>query len=142
MATSEGIFSCATIWRLPDDEVYDPECIQLLKIAYRDSVLEGARPTPVGVRFGDAYIKNIDSEPITAPMVPSRASLQPGDFQNFGHTFVFPGCDQLQIGGSTRRSCIEECRNRIEAELNKNSSGQRSTWQGQGQAGRQSCGDH
>ena len=32
VATSEGIFSCLTIRRLPDDEVYDHECIQLVKI--------------------------------------------------------------------------------------------------------------
>ena len=51
VATSEGIFSFATIRRLPDDEAYDPACIGLVKITYRDYVLEGARSTPVGVRF-------------------------------------------------------------------------------------------
>ena len=117
VATSEGIFSCATIRRLPDDEAYDPECIQLVKITYHDSVLEGARSTPVGVRFGDAHNKNANSDPTAAPMMPRRARLQPGDFQNFGYTVGCPGCDQFQIGGSTRRSRTEECRNRIEGEL-------------------------
>ena len=51
-------------------------------------------------------------------MVPRRARLQPGDFQNVGYTVGCLGCDQFQIGGSTRRNHIEECRNRIEAELN------------------------
>ena len=35
VATEEGIFSCATIRRLPDDEAYDPKCIQLVNITYR-----------------------------------------------------------------------------------------------------------
>ena len=52
VATEEGIFSCATIRRLPDDEAYDPGCLELVKITYRDSVLEGARSSPVRVRFG------------------------------------------------------------------------------------------
>ena len=53
VATEEGTFSCATIRRLPDDQAYDPKCLQLVNLAYRDYVLEGARSSPVGVRFGD-----------------------------------------------------------------------------------------
>ena len=48
-ATEEGIFSCASIRRLPDDEAYDPKCVQLIKITYRDYFLEGAKSSPVGV---------------------------------------------------------------------------------------------
>ena len=35
IATEEGIFSCATIRRLPDDEAYDKECLQAVKVRYR-----------------------------------------------------------------------------------------------------------
>ena len=49
VATEEGIFSCATIRRLPDDEAYDPACIDIVKVTYREYVLEGARSTPVVV---------------------------------------------------------------------------------------------
>ena len=51
VATEDGIFSCETIRRLPDDESYDPKCIQMINITYRDYVLEGTRSSPVGVRF-------------------------------------------------------------------------------------------
>ena len=59
VAIEEGIFSCATIRRLPVDESYDPKCIKTINIAYRDYVLEGARSSPVGVRFGE----NTQQEP-------------------------------------------------------------------------------
>ena len=36
VATSEVIFSCAIIRRLPDDEAHDLECIGLVNITYRD----------------------------------------------------------------------------------------------------------
>ena len=114
VATTESIFACATIRRLPDDEAYDPECIQLVKITYRDSVLEGARSTPAG----DTHNKNADSDPITDPMVSRWVRLQPGDFQNLGYTVGCPGCDQLQSRGSARRNHIESCRNHIDVALN------------------------
>ena len=135
MATSEGMFSGATIRSLPDDETYDPECIELVKITYRNYVLEGARSTPVGVRVGETHTKNIDSEPITAPMVPRRPRLQPGDFHNFCYTVGCPGCDQLQIGGSTKRSHTEECRKHVEAELNKTDLGKDRLGKAKRQAG-------
>ena len=104
MATSKGIFSCASIRRLPDDEAYYPECLQLVKITYQKYDLEGARSTQVGVRFGETHTKIAEADPMTAPMVPRRARLKPEDFQDFGYTVGFPGCDQIQIGGSIRRN--------------------------------------
>ena len=77
VATEERKLSCATIRRLPDDEAYDSKCIQLVNITYRDYVLEGARSSPVGVRFGETHNKYAESEPMTAPMVPRRARLNP-----------------------------------------------------------------
>ena len=119
VATADGVFSCATINRLPDDEAYDPECINIVKVTYRDYVPGGAGLTPVGVRFGETHIKNAEADPITAPMVPRRARLKPEDFQKLGYTVGCPGCDQFQIGGSIRRNHTDVCRDRIEASLSK-----------------------
>ena len=99
VATEEGIFLCATIQSLPDDEAYDPECKQLVKITYCDSFLESARSSPVGIRFGETHSKNAESEPMTAPMLPRRARPKPDGFQTFGYTVDCPGCDLPQIGG-------------------------------------------
>ncbi len=73
----------------------------------------------MGVRFGKTHVKNTETDPITAPMVPRLARLKPEDFQEFGYTVGCPGCDQLQIGGSLRRNHTDACRDRIEAELDK-----------------------
>ena len=121
--TEDGRFSCATIRRLPDDEAYDPGCLELVKIIHRDYVLEGARSSPVGVRFGVTRSMNAESDPMTAPMVPRKARLKPEDFQTFGYTIGCPGCHQLQIGRPVMRNHNDICRDRIEAELNKTDSG-------------------
>ena len=81
VATQEDFFSCATIRRLPDDVAYDPACIDIVKVTYREYVLEGAKSTPGVGRFGGDPVKNVDTEPITAPMIPRRARLKPEDFQ-------------------------------------------------------------
>ena len=77
--------SCAAIRRLPDEEAYDPEWIQAVKITYREYVLEGAKSSPIGVRFGENSINNAKTDPMTAPMVPRRARLKPEDFETFGY---------------------------------------------------------
>ena len=58
---------------MPDDEAYDPRSLELVNITYRDYVLQGARSSPVGVRFGETHSKNAESDPMTAPMVLRRA---------------------------------------------------------------------
>ena len=83
VATSDGIFSCATIRRLADEEAYDPECIRAVQMTYREYILEGARSSPIGVRFGETNIKNAD--PIAGPMIPRRARLKPEDFETEGY---------------------------------------------------------
>ena len=96
-----------------------PECIQAVKITYREYVRQGATSSPIGVRFGETNIKNAETDAMTAPMVPRRARLKPEDFDKLGYTIGCPGCDQLQIGGPARRNHNEVCRDRIEAELMK-----------------------
>ena len=80
VATSDGVFPCATIRRLPDEEAYDPECVQAVKIAYLDYALEGAKSSPIGIRVGETNIKNAETDQMTAPMVPRRARLKPEGF--------------------------------------------------------------
>ena len=83
------------------------------------NIIEGAKSSPIGVWFGETNIKNAETDPMTAPMVPRRARLKPEDFEEFGYTVGCPGCDHLRIGGSARRSHNEACRDRTEAELMK-----------------------
>ena len=72
---------------------------------------------------GETNIKNTETDPMTAQMVPRRARLKPEDFDKFGYTVGCPGCDQLQIEGSARNNHNEVCRDRIEAELMNTESG-------------------
>ena len=61
VATADGVFSCATIRRLPDDEAYDPECINIVKSRTENMYLEVpaqhqwefdlAKPTPRTLRL-------------------------------------------------------------------------------------------
>ena len=74
VATADGVFSCATIRRLPDDEACDPECINIVKVTYRDYVLRGASLTPMGVRFGETHAKNVQ----TIPLRPQWCPEEPG----------------------------------------------------------------
>ena len=97
MATGDGVFSCAAIRRLPDEEAFDPKCVQAMKITDRGYVLEGATSSPIGFRLGGTSIKNSETDPTTTPMVPRRIRLKPEDFEKFGYTIGCPGCDQIQI---------------------------------------------
>ena len=94
-----------------------------MKITYPVYTLEKAKSSPIGVRFEETNIKNAETDPLTAPMVPRPARLKPEDFEGFGYTVGCPGCDQLRIGGSIRRHHNESWRDRIEAELMKTESG-------------------
>ena len=113
VVTADGVFSCATIRRLPDEEAYDPECINMINITYREYVLGGASSSQVGVQLGETHIKNAETYPITAQMVPRRARVKPEDLKELGYTIGCPGCDQLQIGGSIRKSHTKVFSDRI-----------------------------
>ena len=75
VATSEGMFSCATFRRLPDEEAYDPECIRAVQMTYLEYILERAKSSSIEVRVGETNIKNVETDPIAAPTVPRRARL-------------------------------------------------------------------
>ena len=46
----DGVFSCATIRRLPDDDAFDPAITDDINVRYKDYVIEGASSTPVMIR--------------------------------------------------------------------------------------------
>jgi hypothetical protein len=81
VATEEGIFSCTTIRRVPDDEAYDPACIDKITSTYRDYVLGGASSSPATVRFTENIAKNPDAEPVAPAFAPRSARLRPDDFK-------------------------------------------------------------
>ena len=89
---------------------------------YRDYVLEGARSTPIEVRM--PTVSTPASVPEMPQPIPRRAKLNLGDLARHGYTVGCPGCQQLLLGSSIRRNHTEECRRRIESELDKTSGGQ------------------
>jgi len=116
------VYSCATIRRLEEGKAFDPSVIKETKMRYRDYVLEGARSTPIEVRM--PTVSTPASVPEMPQPIPRRAKLNPGDFARHGYTVGCPGYQQLQLGSSIRRNHTEECRRRIESELDKTSDGQ------------------
>ena len=69
----DGVFSCATIRRLPDDDAFDPAIINDIKVRYKDYMIEGASSTPVMIR--PASIGASRPDPETLPRVPRMARL-------------------------------------------------------------------
>ena len=118
----DDVYSCATIRRLEEGKAFDPSVIKETKMRYREYVLEGDRSTPIEVRIPTASTPASVQE-MPQP-IPRRAKLTPGDFAQHGYTVGCPGCEQLQLGSSVRRSHTEECRKRIESELIQTSDGQ------------------
>ena len=113
------MFSCATIRSLPDNEAYDPECLELVTVKYRFYIIDGSSSSPASVRFTQINGKNDDPAPLTAPLVPRRTRLVPDDFKAYGFTVGCQGCEQVQTGSSLRRNHSQACRHRIENELSK-----------------------
>ena len=113
----DDVYSCATIRRLEEGKAFDPSVIKETKMRYRDYVLEGARSTPIEIRM--PMVGTPASVPEMPQPIPRRAKLNPGDFARHGYTVGCPGCQQLQLGSSIRRNHTEECRRRIESELDK-----------------------
>ena len=45
--TTDGNYKCRTVRRKPEETLYDPECVEYLKIHYDDYVLKGAESDPI-----------------------------------------------------------------------------------------------
>ena len=104
VATADGVFSCATIRRLPDDEAYDPERINIAKVTYRVSVLGGASSTPVGVRFGKTTSRTQKLTPPRPPWCPGEPGSNQKTFRNSATTWAVQGATNFrpedQSGGA------------------------------------------
>ena len=109
---SDGVSSRRTIGRLASDQAYDPAIFQDAKTRYRDSMIEGAWSTPVGVRFAVSTVVNQTQR--RPPAVPWRARLSPGDFPLHGYTIGCPWCEQFQLNFDMRRNHSEACQARME----------------------------
>ena len=120
----DGAFRCRTIRRMIDDQAYDPECVNNVKIRYDDFISDGLKSTFAGVRMGGqvADNPNFDDIPtrgggsVQAP-IPRRARLYPDDFRKNGYTIGCPGCECLQADIGERRGHSDECRERIEKHI-------------------------
>ena len=72
IGNDDGVFSCATIRRLPDENAFDPAIIDDIKVRYHEYVMEGASSTPVMIR--PASMSTSRPDPEALPRVPRRTT--------------------------------------------------------------------
>ena len=121
IGTHDDVYSCATMRRLQDDKAFDPSIIKQIDMRFSDYVIQGAGSTPTQVRPAEP------GHPVPAPggdPVPRRAKLKPQDFERHGFTVGCPGCEQIQLKSSDRKSHTEQCRKRMEEALSQTPDGQ------------------
>ena len=106
IATTDGIISCSTVRRLPDNEAYDKKCIDESDVEYTDDVKSASRTAPIAARFTPLSI--------LATFVPRAAYLKPKDFMTRGYTGTCKGCEYLAAGIGSRKNHSTECRLRME----------------------------
>ena len=124
VGTSEGIISCTTMRRLQDDLAYDKACLDEINVGYRDFVCKGAMSENPRVRMAVPMPENRDQAPITGQSVPRRMRIAPRDLHEHGYTIGCPGCEAVQSGKDLKRNHTEDCRKRIEAEVERTEEGQ------------------
>ena len=74
IATTDGIMSCSTERRLPDNEAYNKKCIDEIDVKCTDYVKTGSRTAPIAVRFAPtSHEAAPDPNPIPT-FVPRAAS--------------------------------------------------------------------
>ena len=112
IATEHGIVKCETIRRMPDNVAYDPACLEMIKIGYREYICDGATSYVPMTRPSDPIPRNPDD---SAPaVIPRRTRISPQDLKKFGYTVGCQGCEAVELGHSQRRNHSENCRDRIE----------------------------
>ena len=127
VGTKEGLFKCRTVRRVVEDKSYDPDCLDYVKEFYDDYMLKGASTTAARVRFGIAQRQEPGVEGVRTAggdYAPRRLRLVPQDFVSHGYTEGCGGCTWLQTGLGNRRGHNEECRTRLELELQNDDSGE------------------
>ena len=85
-----------TARRLQDDLAYDAQCLQEVKIGYREYVCHGAMSSNSRVRFAVPLPDNRDPAPAFGPAIPRRMRITPQDLAEHGFTVGCPGCEAAQ----------------------------------------------
>ena len=81
VATSEGLITCSTVKRYPDDQAYDKKCKDIVTVRYTDYIREGARTMPIAVRMpAQAGAPSPDPAPIKTNYAPRAVRLAVKDF--------------------------------------------------------------
>ena len=117
IGTPDGVFRCRTIKRRAQEVSYDPSCFEFLNVKYDEYILKGARTKlhvtePVGVDQSDIPTRGKD-------FVPRRAYILPKHYDTHGFTQGCRGCTWMQNKIGPRPGHTEECRNRMEAAIDK-----------------------
>ena len=117
VGTKEAIFKCRTIRRVPDEQAYDVNVVDVISIPYNEFISHGAKSDKVEVRFAGQPEANPDAAPIPARggNEPRRTRLLQSDFILHGYTVDCPGCQCLEADLGERRGHSIQCRQRIEA---------------------------
>ena len=77
IATTDGVLSCSTVRRLPDNDIYDTKCIDDIIVKYTDSVKTISRTAPIAIRFTPTSNEIApDPHPIPTTSVPRAAYLK------------------------------------------------------------------
>ena len=115
LMTKDGLFKTINVKRQTEENQYDKECLEWAKTKIDDFVDKGAQSRP-RVRLGDEIREGMEIR--TRPdFAPRRLRLDRADFEKHGFTEGCPACIRMQIGLGARRVHSEECRKRMQEEL-------------------------
>ena len=125
VANEAGVISCTTIRRMPDENAYDKSCLEAVLVGHRDYVCNGASSTNPRIRLAVQAPVNHDPSPISGPAIPRRMRINPADVVKYGFTIGCQGCEAVQLGSDVRRNHSDECRSRIEKEIEETEGGKK-----------------
>ena len=123
----DGLFKCRTLRRVPREEAFHVKWLENATTPVDEFVNKGAMTTfPGGAGVNRHTVEG--SAPVPAGVgkayIPRRTRLTPQDFVEYGYTDGCRGCQWFQTGIGGRQNHSSDCRQRIEAELEKTEEGQ------------------
>lgn len=120
IGNKSGIFKCRTIRKMTKEKAYDDNILDIIKVGYLEYIMDGARTTPPRVRFAEPESRKTSDN---KDVIPRRLRLTPEDFATQGFTQRCPGCIWIQTKVGPRRGHTEDCRSRIEKNINETEEG-------------------
>ena len=123
VATKEGIVTCSTISRMPDEESYSRECIDHVKTKYTEYIKDGAKSGPVARYVTIPATVIPDPNPIETTYVPRSMMLRTEDFNKHGYTAGCPECVRRTTGVGARQAHTKACRERMENLISQDEEG-------------------